>query len=67
MQTQNFKSPVVRWIDHRLPVLASCHNCMNINAKESELLVEPWFSCWFGAGDDDRHWYHLGHALYAAC
>lgn len=26
MQTQNFKSPVVRWIDHRLPVFSFMHH-----------------------------------------
>ena len=26
MQTQNFKSPVVRWIDHRLPIFSFMHH-----------------------------------------
>ena len=26
MQTQNFKNPVVRWIDHRLPVFSFMHH-----------------------------------------
>ena len=29
MQTQNFKNPVVRWIDHRLPVFSFMHHELN--------------------------------------
>ncbi len=29
MQTQNFKNPVVRWIDHRLPIFSTAHHTLH--------------------------------------
>ena len=69
MSKAKFKNPVVKWIDHRLPIFSFMDHELNHypTPKNLNYFLELWIFGRYCIGNNDYNWNCLINELYCSC